>query len=217
MMRLRISVGVACLLALVALPAAAAIQSTVIGTGTPPPTLGGIPMIRFMDDTRTLSNLETTVPTPIGGDLVFDTACYHVKVNQGWNNWSNGYLGDVYYLPFSTSASSLTITLPAGTGAFGLYTEADLYGTFSFTVTSSTATQTFNVTTPGGAVGVGFWDDAGGTLTSVTVSAPASFAVGEFGIAPQGGPIPALGAVGLVVLALALALAGIVVARRFLA
>lgn len=217
MRRLRFG-SVACLLlALVATPALATIQSTVIGTGAPPATLGAVPVTAFPADGRATGPGFTTVPTPIGGDLTFSYAVTHATVPAIWNNWSNGYTGDVYYTLGATSPNSLTITLPPGTGAFYLYSEANTYGTFSFTVTSGAASQTLNITTPNGATGVGFWDDAGGTLTSVTVSTTTDFAVGEFGI---GGPIaviPTLSTAGLVALALALGFIGMLAVRRLFA
>ncbi|MGD1148427.1 MAG: IPTL-CTERM sorting domain-containing protein [Thermoanaerobaculaceae bacterium] len=200
---------------LLATPALAAIQSTIIGTGTPPAALGQDPVTAFPADGRATGPGFTTVPTPIGGNLTFSYALTHAIVPGTWNNWSNGYTGDVYYTTGATSPDSVTITLPPGTGAFYLYTEADNYVTVSFTVTSGTASQTLNITTPSGATGVGFWDDAGGTLTSVTVSTTTSFAVGEFGIGAPAAPIPTLSTAGLVALALALGFIGLLAVRRF--
>lgn len=217
MMRLRLGVVAACLLALASAPAMAAIQSTVIGTGAPPTSLGGIPMTPFAADGRATGVTYTTVPAPIGGDLTFDEALTHATVGGLWATWSNGYTGDVYYTLGATNPDNVTITLPANTGAFYLYVEGNPAGTYSFTVTSGAATQTFNVGSSGGAIGVGFWDDAGGTLTSVAVSSSVDFAVGEFGIAGPLQPIPALGMMGLVILALALGLAGVWASRRLIA
>ncbi len=161
------------------------------GSGAPPSTLGPWTMTPFVADSRPFPADVTSVPYSAAcpGEISFTATgapfpVHHVRVDQGWNNWSHGYLGDVYY----TSLAVLTINLPAGTNAFYFYTEGNIYSTFNLRATANDGTTTglIPVTTPYGSQYVGFYTTgASCTLTSITITYPieaGGFAVGEFGI-----------------------------------
>jgi hypothetical protein len=164
-----------------------------LGIVAPPRTLGGQAMTAFADDTRPEPTGVTTVPSPLGGDLTFNSLLSHfTAVTPSWRTWSHGYVGDVYFDPMT----SLTMTLPAGTTAFFFYAEPNTFGLFNFTVTTSdgdTAVVTSGdlpIEGDSGAHGFGFYT-SNTTITSIavtTVSGANGFAVGEFGIAKR--PLP---------------------------
>jgi hypothetical protein len=206
-LRLSLLVG---LLALVAPPPArAALMGITLGTDAPPATVGGFTMTPFAPDGRPLGNVVTTVPSPLGGVLVFDSGLVHARIGQGWDTWSHGYTGDVYF-GFGTS---LTMTLPANTAAFYFYAEPNSSATFTFTATAAGGPMlTQSIAGLAGAAGFGFFGTGGDLLKSITVTAPSGasgFAVGEFGIAAGTGvAVPApptllLGLVGVSVTGLA--------------
>lgn len=86
-------------------------------------------MIPFSSDARPYPADVTTVPysSVCPGEIAFSASgmpigLHHVKVGDGWDTWSHGYLGDVY----NTSLSIITINLPAGTNAFYFYAEPNV-------------------------------------------------------------------------------------------
>jgi len=151
-----------------------------LGTGAPPTTLGGYSMTPFANDGRPLFSNVNDVPSPLTGQVGFSIPMDHLKVGGGWSTWSHGYTGDVY---FTNGATSVTMLLPANTGAFYFYAEPDPFAVFNITATANDGTTlTIPVNGSGGANGWGFFTN-GGSLTSITVSSNVGFAVGEFGIA----------------------------------
>jgi MYXO-CTERM domain-containing protein len=185
--------------------ASGAIQVADLGTAAPPATLGGYTLVPFGDDARPnfIDVPGVSVPdgAPFGG-ITFSPDLNKRSIGDGWATWSNGYTGDVY---FSNGATSISIALPAGTGAFYFYAEPDPFDTFSITATANDGTSlTVPVAGQAGANGYGFYTD-GPALTSITVSSSVAFAVGEFGIARV--PTPGSGA-------LALAGLGLIARRR---
>ncbi len=193
-------------LAVLAFAGAAQAQIAVadLGTGAPPATLGGFNMLAFGADPRPLFNDVNDITTADGapfGTLGFGAAVNHRQIGAGWATWSHGYTGDVYY---TNGATSLSLALPAGTGAFYFYVEGNPFDVRSFTATADDGTTlTFDVNGNAGARGYGFWT-TGGSLTSISVSSDVDFAIGEFGAAR----IPAPGAAAL------LGLGGLVATRR---
>jgi hypothetical protein len=170
-----------------------------LGIVAPPSTLGGQTMTTFARDTRPESTTGEpapavmTVPSPLGGNITFNSPLTHFTIRpDGWSTWSHGYRSDVYFDP----ATSLTMTLPAGTTAFYFYAEPNLFGLFNFIVTTSDG-DTAVVSSGGldiegnsGAHGFGFYT-SNTTITNIlvtTVSGANGFAVGEFGIAKV--PLP---------------------------
>lgn len=79
-------------------------------------------MFSFPNDPRTLGDLVTSASVSYDcPSLVnFSRPMTHAKINAGWNNWSHGYTGDVYY---SLIGGNMTITLPANTRGFYFYME----------------------------------------------------------------------------------------------
>ncbi|MBK7233860.1 MAG: T9SS type A sorting domain-containing protein [Saprospiraceae bacterium] len=158
------------------------------GAAAPPNTLGGMAVFPFPSDPRTLLLDETTVNASESCPLAiqFSPAMSHRRVPLGgWNNWSHGYTGDVY---FSNGLTSVTITLPPNTRAFYLYSEVNLFATATIVVNANDGTTSgpVPVTTPNGARYFGFYTTSPNCLlTTVTVTVPAGnvgFAIGEFGI-----------------------------------
>ena len=172
--------------AALAAPASAAVIYSDLGTVAPPGTLGPYTMTPFPDDPRPNLVAETDVASPLGGDVTFSTPLTHTEVGVGWATWSHGYTGDIYY---AIPGTTVTLTMPADTGAFYLYAEPNSFATYTFTVTASDGTVSAIAVQPivgqSGARGFGFHVDSG-TLASIVVSTTADalgFAVGEFGIA----------------------------------
>jgi GDSL-like Lipase/Acylhydrolase family len=155
------------------------------GTGAPPPTLGPYTMTPFPADPRPLFDYVADVPGPTGA-IGLSPLAQHVRVEQGWNTWSNGYLGDVYW----SGALTNVITLPPGTSAFYFYAEPNPYAVFTITAFAQDGTTSGPVSVDGfhGAQYFGFYGLGGATITSILVSSPIDYALGEFGI--SSGAVP---------------------------
>jgi hypothetical protein len=149
------------------------------GSGPPPATLGPYTMTRFGTDPQELGEVKGVVDP--AGSLGFPETLDHQLVGEGWATWSNGYQGDVY---ISGDANKATVDLPAGTRAFYLYAEPNLFADFTVTATSSEGTTSGPVTVYGdsGARYFGFYTTGSKTLSRITVGAEDRVAVGEFGI-----------------------------------
>jgi len=165
--------------------------NTSVGTAAPPSTLGPYPMTSFGADPQPLGAGTTGVADP-AGTIGFTPALFHATVpSGGWNNWSNGYTGSVYYddTVAGSSPDTIKITLPSNTFAFYFYSEADTFTTTTVTATMQDGTTTgpiSGVTTPNGATYFGVYTDGTVPLATITVTAPIRIAVGEFGIAKVG-------------------------------
>jgi phosphodiesterase/alkaline phosphatase D-like protein len=157
------------------------------GTGAPPAKLGSYFMERFGPDPQPLAATTSTVASPIG-PLGFEPAVEHLRVNEGWGTWSNGYGGDVYY----SSAQEVKLVMPPHTKAFYFYGEPQGFGPYSVTASTSEGTSSGAVPVQGfgGAIYFGFYDAGESFLSSITVVsfAPSGFALGEFGIS-AGAPV----------------------------
>jgi hypothetical protein len=160
------------------------------GTGAPPSTLGGFTMSPFGADSQPSCGAPgssvTSVTGPTGA-IGFNQAVNHDIAGLCWATWSNGYTGDVYGTDTSTDVSSVTITLPANTGAFAFYAEPNQLAVLTITATSvgGTTSGPVSVDGNGGAKYFGFYGVGGAKVASITVTTndPLGFAVGEFGIA----------------------------------
>jgi hypothetical protein len=165
------------------------------GTAAPPSTLGPYTMTAFGPDPRPLcaGPVVTDVPDP-AGTITFSQALQHDQATGPcWATWSHGYTGDVYDTIGSVDPTAVTITLPAGTRAFYLYAEPNVFDVFDITATAQDGTtSTIPVQGNAGAQYFGFYATGTLNLASITVSTTADaggFAVGEFGIATQAPPI----------------------------
>jgi hypothetical protein len=163
-----------------------AIDGLLLGTDAPPPALLGVPMTPFPPDPTPIFTDVSSVASPLGGALLFSFPLSHRMIEQGWATWSHGYMGDVYY---AQGASSVSMTLPAQTGAFYLYVETGAFQLAEFTVTATTTGGSVlslvdDIHGFHGASGFGFVATGGDSLATISVSTPfQSFAIGEFGIA----------------------------------
>jgi len=160
------------------------------GTGSPPAMLGPYSMTPFPADPQPLFTDVGGVAGPTG-NLTFGSPMQHLQVGNGWNTWSNGYTGDVYWSDGATSAS---VALPSGTSAFYLYAEPNPYAVFQITAYAQDGTSSGPISVDGyaGAQYFGFYATGSEKIASVTITSSIDFAIGEFGISA-----PSLKAVAL--------------------
>jgi hypothetical protein len=179
--------------ALMATAASAAVTGVAGGTAAPAPTLGPYTMTPFGRDWG--PDYEgvtvTSWPSPLG-EVGFSVPLAHAWIGSGWQAWSHGYTGDVYY---TGAAWYVTMTMPPGTGAFYFYAEPQpLSAVREIVATAQDGTQVSQVVNGNaGAAYYGFYGTAGSYISSIAVTTPQpiDFAVGEFGIAA----VPAPGAI----------------------
>jgi hypothetical protein len=217
---MRRTLGVVCLLVAVASPAVAQINCQDLGTAAPPGVIGPYVVTPFDQAPQAAianGTAVTLIPgSPIPGDVITSVPVTKQAIGAGWATWSHGYTG-VVYTEFGTT---VTLTLPANTGAFYLYIEPNDFGTHSVTATANDGTTSGPIPVVGnsGANGFAFYTSTPGQyIATVTVDVDPGangYAIGEFGAATGVAPIPTLGIVGLGTLVLLLAGAGIVLIRR---
>jgi len=169
--------------------AQAAITGVALGTAAPPGVLGPYTMTPFALDPQ--GSPVTSVASPLGGTVDFSAPLTHLMVGVGWGTWSHGYTGDVYW----ELGNSVTLTMPAGTGAFYLYAEPNIMQPYTISATAQDGTVVSQlVDGNAGAAGYGFYGTGGSRISSIQVDflqGELGFAIGEFGIAA----IPAPGAI----------------------
>ena len=165
---------------------------TSVGTAAPPSTLGPYTMTPFGADARPEFNSVSNVPDP-AGTIGFNPALTHLVVGSGFNNWSNGYTGSVYWGGSGAGHNTATIALPPGTVAFYLYAEPNLFSTATITATAQDGTTSgpISVTSSlsGGAKYFGVYTTGSSPLAKITITMPDDgfgIVVGEFGIAQYG-------------------------------
>ena len=153
-------------------------------TAAAPGTLGQYVMTAFGDDARPVFGTVSDVASPLSGVVEFSPDVTHYEIGSGWATWSHGYTGDVYF----TGGTTLTLTLPAGTGAFYFYAEPNVFDVFSFTAVADDGSGSVQLVQGlSGAKFFGVYSDDFASIDhiDITVSAGAGgFAVGEFGVAP---------------------------------
>jgi hypothetical protein len=177
--------------ALATVPARLAVTGAIVfdgspGTAAPPSTLGPYAMTQAAADPRPV---DATVPDTAlpDGTMDFSPSAIHMTTpDGGWASWSNNYAGDVYY----DSGTTLTMTLPSGTGAFYFYAEPNAFATFTVQAVAQDGTTSGPVAVngAGGATYLGFYGTGGAQVRTVTVTTDAAaqgFAVGEFGVAKR--------------------------------
>jgi hypothetical protein len=166
------------------------------GLSSPPPTLGGYTLTPFPDDARANLTTVTSVPGPLGGSLGFSPSVSLREIGDGWDTWSHGYAGDVY---FAAGATTLTLTLPPRTLAFQFYLQPEVWDLFEFQVSSGgTLSPVFTVDGDSGARYVGIHStDPASPLTTIVIQntdgLAEGFAVGEFAIVPEPAGLGCLG------------------------
>jgi hypothetical protein len=165
-------------------------------------TYGGYTMTSFKDDTRPVFDMVSGLETPVGGSVNFGKNLSHYEIGNGWLTWSNGYSGDVYFNP---DTSSLTLTLPSFTKAFYFYTESNAMSNHRFTVSSGDVVLKENINGEAGAEIFAFYGTGSAFVSTITISCDDTlgFAIGEFGIArampvPEPGTYALVGAAGLI-------------------
>lgn len=175
-----------------------------------PPTpniLGPYTMTPFPADPSSDGSVLSSISSPLGGSLGFTGDVQHLIAGSSWSTWSHGYTGDVYW---TQAGTSLTLTMPPETGAFYFYAEPDQFSTFQITATTDDGTTSGPVDVAGfeGAKYFGFYGTDKSHISTIEISCPDDFAVGEFGIAspPVGVPefpsvaLPVAAILGLVVI-----------------
>jgi hypothetical protein len=152
------------------------------GTNAPPATLGGYGMTPFGPDPQADGAVVSGVNDP-AGSIAFSPSLTHTTVGSLWSTWSHGYTGDVYFV---APTQPITITLPAGTKAFYLYAEPNVFDVFDVQATAQDGTTSGPVQVQGnsGARFFGFYGTGDAEIATVTVTTTdtSGLAVGEFGI-----------------------------------
>ena len=163
-----------------------------LGTGNPPPTLGGYAMTSYdpgsLAGINYISHLTGGEDDGTGQDL--------------WASWGQHYTGNVFV---NLSPNSITINLAGNVKAFSFYGEPNMFDkNYYMTATDKSGVSvTTLINGDHGSAGIGFYEtDADKYLSSITIGTtdPTGFALGEFGIAtdaPDGGTTGVLMGLGL--------------------
>ncbi len=214
----------ALLVALVALIAPVSAMATVtyvnLGTTAPVGSLGTYAMTSY-DMTAQAAIVDgtaiTTIPGAPFGSLDVSPGATKQTVPASWATWSHGYTGPVFWIHANTG----TLSLPPGTGAFEFYAEPDSFGTMTITATTDTGATSGPISVVGdaGATGFGFFASSGENIASIKIETTDSdFSVGEFySNATRTAPVPTLGPVGLAVLIVGVAGAGLLLLKSRIA
>jgi PEP-CTERM motif len=151
-------------------------------TAAAPATLGQYTMTAFGDDARP-NGTVSDVASPLGGVVGFSPDLTHVEIGAGWATWSHGYTGDVYF----TNGTTITLTLPSGTGAFYFFAEPNVFDLFTITAVADDGSGSAQVVNGfSGAKFFGVYSDDFAAIDHIDITVDPSamgFAVGEFGIA----------------------------------
>ncbi|MCL2491799.1 MAG: hypothetical protein FWE87_03520, partial [Coriobacteriia bacterium] len=153
------------------------IEFTLLGTDSPPATLGGFELFPVVPDPHDPGFVEEEVVSVVpsfAGDLTFITpADRWVKAlfapDGGWNSpWSHGYTGLVFFV---NEASTVTIELPANVKAFVVYAEPNHHELYEISVQANDGeTYSEDVRGGGGATGFGFHSLGDTTIQTVTIT-----------------------------------------------
>ncbi len=172
------------------------------GSGSPGPMLGPYTMTSFALNNEPYdggTNLVGSLPSPLGGSLLFNENVAAYPASSFPAYWSNGYTADVYHYSNFPVPVDLVLTLPANTVAFYLYILPNSYGyPEPITVTAQDGTYVTQTVTSGtnSPAYFGFYTTGGDVLTTLTISgadySEGNIFLGEFGIAsgPASFPTP---------------------------
>lgn len=162
------------------------------GTTSPTASLGPYTMMPFQADSQSAGYMPvSSVESPLGGFVVFDSPLLHAVTPGEWLTWSHDYNGDVYY---TASNQSITMTMPQGTSAFYFYAQPNSLSLHSISANASDGINVgveINQDVEGyqGASYYGFYGTDGSMVSSITVTCETmDFAIGEFGIASVPAP-----------------------------
>jgi hypothetical protein len=167
------------------------------GTNAPPGTLGGYAMTQFGLDPQPVcpdsGYIVAGVSDP-AGTVTFSQPLQHDRATIScWATWSHGYTGDVYDTLAAADPTQVTLTLPAGTKAFYLYAEPNVFDLFDVTATAQDGTTSGPVQVQGnsGARYFGFYGTGDAEIATITITTTdtSGLGIGEFGIFPAGPPI----------------------------
>jgi subtilase family serine protease len=154
------------------------------GTNAPPAHLGRYAVTKFTSTcTQGTTYTSTTGPT---GALTYKPGLVCEKVGSGWETWSNGYTGDVYWNNSDIGSTTITtLTLPADTVAFYFYAEPAPYAAFDIVATAQNGTNSGPLQVEGdsGAAYYGFYAKGSSDIAQITIVSNTDYAIGEYGIA----------------------------------
>jgi subtilase family serine protease len=155
------------------------------GNGSPPARLGTYKITAF-NAPCTPGTYYTDIAAPTG-TLALSPSMECEDVGGGWQTWSNGYAGDVYWNNANEGGTTTDVlTLPAGTRAFYFYAEPNEFETFDLEATAQNGTTSgpLQVYGDSGAQYYGFYSNGPGSdIAKITITCDDDFAIGEFGIA----------------------------------
>lgn len=155
----------------------------------------GFNLSNVIDSTAVNDTQVSSLLSSVGIEVNFNPVTIKRTVpSGGWQTWSNGYEGPVYFGYFATS---LTLNFSSPVTAFDFYAEPDPFDFFDITaVTSSGSVLMQSVNGRAGAKYFGFYsDNLIDTISSITISSSEKFAVGQMRLssaATQAIPTPAL-------------------------
>ncbi|MBE9009886.1 PEP-CTERM sorting domain-containing protein [Pseudanabaenaceae cyanobacterium LEGE 13415] len=97
-------------------------------TSNNPSTLAaqGFDLISVPNGAEPVGTDISTLNFPLG-NIEFSSSVNKRTIGNGWQTWSNGYTGEVY---FTKGASAIDITLP-NLSAFDFYAQPDVFGSFT--------------------------------------------------------------------------------------
>ena len=155
------------------------------GTSAPPASIFGCPLTAFAPDDRPILSIvqDIDLPCAVPAKIEFDRPAFHLRVGDGWNTWSHGYTGDVYF----TGTSEVTLRFPdegITYGTFYCYVQPDATIDVDFKVIVNGVFESaeFTANGAGGATFVGV--DAAPHIETITIVSTdnRNFAFGEFGV-----------------------------------
>jgi hypothetical protein len=206
MKKARAALALMTLMAMAPAVRAGSIMTDNQGTSPPAATLGGYVMTPFAANQSAVHDFVTSLTTPNGGTMGFETMGLTTSQETFHASWSDGYTGDEYAVlsPLRSQAEFLTLILPADTLAFYFYAVPDQQAIETITATAQDGTSLVENNLSGvganGASYFGFYATGGDRVTSITISDTSDFLIGQFAIA-EAVPLPSTALIGGMLLA----------------